>query len=147
MFVRPARWQWWLQLSMLSSHFVDELQPTLGGQHIAILATHWKRSNPQLTSPCPPDHVVPEKQLLRVPSSTTSSLLPPWWMAPHTVTDGPWLASVSHMRAFISVSPLACGAHKHGHHYETVWRETHHWRHSASNGRGPTFYVLQTTQA
>ena len=36
---------------------------------------------------------------LRVPSNTTSSHLPPWWMAPRTVTEGPSLPSDGWMHA------------------------------------------------
>ena len=42
----------------------------------------------------------------------------------------------------LSVTPLACCARKHGHHREIAWSKIHHWRHSASNTRGPTFCVF-----
>ena len=38
-------------------------------------------------------------------STTTSSLLPPWWIAPHTVTDGPRFPSLGWTQASISLSP------------------------------------------
>ena len=41
---------------------------------------------------------------LRVPSSTTSSLLS-WWIALHTMTEGPWLPSIGWMHALIGPSP------------------------------------------
>lgn len=41
----------------------------------------------------------------RGPSTTTSSLLPPWWIAPHTMTDGRRFPSVSWTQASISLSP------------------------------------------
>ena len=42
---------------------------------------------------------------LRVPTSTTSSLLPPWWMAPQTMTEVPRLSSVGRMHASIRLFP------------------------------------------
>ena len=39
------------------------------------------------------------------PSTTTSSLLPPWWIAPHTMTDGPRFPSLGWTQASISLSP------------------------------------------
>ena len=43
------------------------------------------------------------------PSTTTSSLLPPWWIAPHTMTDGPRFPSLGCMQASISLFPcLRC---------------------------------------
>ena len=39
------------------------------------------------------------------PSTTTSSLLPPWWIAPHTMTDGPRFPSLGWTQASISFSP------------------------------------------
>ena len=38
------------------------------------------------------------------PSTTTSSLLPPWWIAPHTVTDEPRFPSLGWTQASISLS-------------------------------------------
>ena len=40
------------------------------------------------------------------PSTTTSSLLPPWWIAPHTMTDGPRFPSLGWTQASISLSPF-----------------------------------------
>ena len=39
------------------------------------------------------------------PSTTTSPLLPPWWIAPHTGTDGPRFPSLGWTQASISLSP------------------------------------------
>ena len=39
------------------------------------------------------------------PSTTTSSLLPPWWIALHTMTDGPRFQSLGWTQASISLSP------------------------------------------
>ena len=39
------------------------------------------------------------------PSTTTSSRLPPWWIAPHTMTDGPRFPSLGWTHASISLSP------------------------------------------
>ena len=39
------------------------------------------------------------------PSTTASSLLPPWWIAPHTMTDGPRFQSLGWTQASISLSP------------------------------------------
>ena len=39
------------------------------------------------------------------PSTTTSSLLPPWWIAPHTMTDGLRCPSLVWTQASISLSP------------------------------------------
>ena len=39
------------------------------------------------------------------PSTTTSSLLPPWWVAPHTMTDRPRFPSLGWTQASISLSP------------------------------------------
>ena len=41
----------------------------------------------------------------RVPSNTTSSLLPTWWIAPHTMIDGPQFPSLGWTQALISLSP------------------------------------------
>ena len=38
------------------------------------------------------------------PSTTTSSLLPPWWIAPHTMTDGPRFLSLGWTQASTSLS-------------------------------------------
>ena len=38
----------------------------------------------------------------------------------------------------VLVSAIACSAHEHDHYYETVWIETHHWKHSTSRAWGPT---------
>ena len=46
----------------------------------------------------------------------------------------PWLGCTR-----LSVSPLACSAHKHDNHFETAWSKAHHWRHIASSALGPTF--------
>ena len=54
---------------------------------------------------------------LRVPPSTTSSLLPSCSMAP--MAEGPWLPSMGRMHASI-IFDLACGAHEHGNHCKTV---------------------------
>ena len=40
-----------------------------------------------------------------VPSTMTSSLLPPWWIAPHTMTDGPRFPSLGWTQTSISLSP------------------------------------------
>ena len=40
---------------------------------------------------------------LRVPSNATGPLLPPWWMAPHTMTERHQLPSVGRMH--VSISP------------------------------------------
>ena len=39
------------------------------------------------------------------PSTRTSSLLPPWWIAPHTMTDGTRFPSLGWTQASISLSP------------------------------------------
>ena len=39
------------------------------------------------------------------PSTTTSSLLPQWWIVPHTMTDGPRFSSLGWTQASISLSP------------------------------------------
>ena len=39
------------------------------------------------------------------PSTTTNSLIPPWWIAPHTMTDGPRFPSLGWTQASISLSP------------------------------------------
>ena len=39
------------------------------------------------------------------PSTTTSSLLPPWWIVPHTMIDGPRYPSLGWTQASISLSP------------------------------------------
>ena len=39
------------------------------------------------------------------PSTTTSSLLPPWWTAPHTRTDRPRFPSLDWTQASINLSP------------------------------------------
>ena len=70
---------------------------------------------------------------LRVPYSTISLL--PWRIAPHTMTEGPWLPSISWVHA--SIGPSPCLHCVHDHHCETAWSETHHWRHSASSAWGP----------
>ena len=38
-------------------------------------------------------------------STMTSSLLPPWWIAPHIMTDGPRFPSLGWTQALISLSP------------------------------------------
>ena len=65
------------------------------------------------------------------PSTMTSSLLPPWWIAPHSMTDGPRFSSLGWSRASISLSPCLgppgpdrhCGIGRTG---------TNHWRYSVS---------------
>ena len=52
----------------------------------------------------------------------------------------PW-AGCTHL----SVSLPACCAYAYDHHCETAWRETHHWRHSASSASGTTFWVFSHT--
>ena len=42
---------------------------------------------------------------LRPTSTTTSWLLPPWWIAPHTMTDGPRFPSLGWTQVSISSSP------------------------------------------
>ena len=39
------------------------------------------------------------------PSTATSSLLPPWWISPNTMTDGPRFSSLGWTQASISLSP------------------------------------------
>ena len=39
------------------------------------------------------------------PPTTTSSLLPPWWIAPYTMTNGPRFPSLGWTQASISLSP------------------------------------------
>ena len=41
---------------------------------------------------------------LMAPSTTTSSILHPWWIAPHNMTGGPWFPSLVWMQASISLS-------------------------------------------
>ena len=57
----------------------------------------------------------------------------------HNMTEGyrPWVGCVH-----LSIPLPACGAHEHDHHCETVWIQTRHWRHSASDAWGPTFYAF-----
>ena len=71
----------------------------------------------------PGKHTIVEKRdvALAVEGSIKhhSSLLPPWWITPHTMTEGPRLLSVSWMHASIGLSPcLQC--HEHDHHCKTV---------------------------
>ena len=77
----------------------------------------------------------------RSPITLTNSLLPPWWMAPI-----PWFRGHNcHMWVgctHLSAPPLAWGAHQRGHPCETVWSESHHWKHSAASAWGPTFSVF-----
>ena len=42
--------------------------------------------------------------------TTYSSLLLPWWISPHTMTDGPRFPSLGWTQATISLSPCAYGA-------------------------------------
>ena len=68
------------------------------------------------------------------PSTTTSSLLPPWWIAPHTMTDGPRFPSLGSTQASISLSPCLRRTRI------LLGRTgTHHW--SVSIVWGPTLCV------
>ena len=59
----------------------------------------------------------------------------PWWLSGHGYR--PWVGCTH-----LSFSPLACGAHEHGHNRETACSETHQWRHNASRAWGPTFWAF-----
>ena len=54
-------------------------------------------------------HLIPQYLDVRcrfmAPSTTTSSLLAPWWIAPYTMTDGPRFLSLGWTQASISLSP------------------------------------------
>ena len=80
---------------------------------------------------------------LRVPFSTTISILS-WWIALHTMTEGPWLRTLVGCM-HLSVPPLACSTHEHDHHSET-WSENNRWRHGASSVWGPTFCAFFLTR-
>ena len=71
------------------------------------------------------------------PSITTSSLLHPWWIASHTMTDGPRFPPLGWTQASISLSPClrATGPDRHCGIGRTG---THHWRCSVSIVWGPT---------
>ena len=53
---------------------------------------------------------------------------PPWWIAPRTITDGPWFPWAGWMHALISVSTCLRHTRSLLYHYGMgrIW--THHWR-------------------